>query len=451
MFHTVAKIVIKILYREIVITNTIEPNSPSTPHRQEAMCLSARLRPNTIDEIVGNRHILSLTDGIVGRIYEQSQASHILQSIIITGPPGTGKTSLARLYAKSFDPSYKLIEFKSGQVTVAELNKVIERVAADRAGGLINAHVCLFVDEAHRCTKTQQDRLLSAVEDGTVTLILATTASPYTAIIDGLRSRCLLLTFNALTLEETLQICVRGLNSMLDKLDTSVPLDTCVEPIAIAKIAIAARGDGRKALSLLELSVTTGRITEQSVLLVLSGSAHVDTAMHCTLDQEHVKYEGISGMIKAIRASDPQGAVFYLALLLRASVDPLYIARRLIVSASEDIGLADSQALTVATSCYRATEVIGLPEAHYPLAQTALYLSLAPKSNSAGTALSNAFAAIDNVALSDCLPPEGYKSASGGANYVYPHNYGGYVLESTLPEGFRGHVFYSELSVHRPP
>lgn len=438
------------LSAEIIITNAIESASPLTTQRQDAVCLSTQIRPTTISDIIGNSHIVSLKDGVLGRIYEQSRVSHTLQSIIITGPPGTGKTSLARLYAKSFDPSYKLIEFKSGKATVSEINKVLEKVGADRANGLINSRVCVFVDEAHRCTNVQQDRLLSAVEEGTITLVLATTMSPYMALIDGLRSRCLLLAFNALTPEDILQLCVRGLNSMIDRLDTSVPLDTCVEPSAIAKIVTAACGDGRKALSLLELSVAAGRITEQNVALVLSGSVRAGTGMHCALNQEHVKYEGISGMIKAIRASDPQGAIFYLALLLRTSVDPLYIARRLIISASEDIGLADPQALPLATSCYRAVEVIGLPEAHYALAQTTLHLSLAPKSNSAGTALNNAFAAIDSANLSDCLPPEGYKRASTGENYIYPHNYGGYVIDNTLPEGFRGCIFYSESSVHRP-
>lgn len=439
--------------------------------------LTSLLRPEELEDLVGNSHIFDPATGILHRIYAKSRSDHTnLPSLILYGPPGTGKTSLARLYGEGFAAgAYRTVELREGEGTVSRIDQVLEdvekrRQARQAAAGLgarekgAGTGTVLFIDEVHRLSKLQQDRILSAVENDLVTLVGATTESPYRRLTEALRSRCNILQFNKLSPKETLDLLIQSLNRMcamqeeanarMDAglplaqplpfhLDLEIPALERVNPRAVCLLAHAACGDARAAVNLLQAAVCDGKITEQSARFAAA-------SVRSSVAFAEVANEALSGFIKSIRASDPQAAVFYLAVMLHHGVDPLRIARRLIVSASEDIGLADPTALPLATAAFSATEAIGLPECQIVLAHAAIHLCRAPKSNAACTAIMTAARAVADADEQDCRPPPGYRSDAAGDEYVYPHNSGGYVYDSLLPPKFQGCSFYRELDFDPP-
>lgn len=413
--------------------------------------LASRTRPQSMGDIVGNTHIFDSDAGLLTTLYQAADRNGgLLPSVIVYGPPGVAKTSFAYLYGRTYDArTYETREFQVGKANAANIDGLLREIADQRVSAFgAKRRIVLVINEVHRLTIVQQDRILAAVEDGVLVIVGTTTENPYRAVSEAIRSRCNLLEFRPLTPRDTLELFVLALNRFPEMLDASLPKGERVDGAAIARLALSARGDGRLALNMLGQAVDEhGRITMHSV----ARAQQVFACGRCgTTDQENVKYESTSGLIKSIRASDPQGAVFYAAMLIHAGVDFKYICRRLIVSASEDVGLADPNALIIAEACYRSCETVGYPECEMFIAQCAIYLAQAPKSNAAYRALQGARTAIQQASSEDCRPPEGYRSASAGPQYVYPHDFGGYVLGSVLPEKFARSVFYFETA-HYPP
>ncbi len=398
--------------------------------------LAERMRPHSLETYVGQQHLLGI-NGVLRRILEQSLQ---IPSMLFWGPPGVGKTSLAYLIAKQTDaPFYSLSAIASG---VKEVRDVIE--SASKQGGLLKKPI-LFIDEIHRFSKSQQDSLLGAVEKGIITLIGATTENPSFEVIPALISRCQVYTLNPLTSED-----LRGLLDRAMREDRYLSFRT-IELIETEALFRYSGGDARKLLNLFELSVNAHaaeteiiQITNESVKEVLQHNL----ALYDKNGEQH--YDIISAFIKSVRGSDPNAALYYLARMIVGGEDPKFIARRMVLLAAEDIGLANPNALMLAISCFQAVSVIGYPECDLVLGETAIYLACSPKSNSAYTGIRGA---IDFVKETGDLPvplhlrnaPTAFMKDLGyGAEYKYAHNYeGNFVEQDFLPEEMRGRIFYT--------
>ena len=331
--------------------------------------LASRLRPRTLDEFVGQRHLLG-QGGVLRRLIEQDQAA----SMIFWGPPGVGKTTLARLIAGRTQANF--VDFSAVTSGIKEIKEVMQRAEKARAMGL---KTLLFVDEIHRFNKAQQDAFLPFVEKGSIILIGATTENPSFEINAALLSRCKVFVLQALTEEDLMALLRRALRDPRGFGNQRVEIDGEL----LQTIAAFANGDARVALSTLEMAVLNGELLADGTARVTRETLAQCVSRKSLLYDKHGEehYNLISALHKSMRNSDPDAAVYWLSRMLEAGEDPLYVARRVIRFASEDVGLADSRALSLAVDAYQACHMIGMPECSLALTQAVVYLSLAPKSN----------------------------------------------------------------------
>jgi putative ATPase len=394
--------------------------------------LAARLRPRSFEEFVGQTHLLG-----PGKALAQLLEGGHLPSIVLWGPAGTGKTTLAYLLADAVGG--ELVQLSAVSSGVADARKVIDRAK----GGMFRT--VLFVDEVHRWSKAQQDVLLPAVEDGTVTLIGATTENPYFSLVTPLLSRCILMQLEPLGDDDMRILLERALadeDRGLGKYGVEVSDEAFDHLVGVAG------GDARIALTALEAAVLAARSAGEEVV-TLDRAADAAQQKAIVYDRQgDAHYDVISAFIKSIRGSDPDAALFWLTRMLEAGEDPRYIARRMVVHASEDIGLADPRALLVAVAAAHAVEFVGLPEAQLNLAEAAIYLARAPKSNSVITALGSASKdarSADPVPLhlKEASGHPGLKQLGYGKEYRYPHDYPGHrVQQQYRPARFEGARYY---------
>ncbi|GAA2527231.1 replication-associated recombination protein A [Pilimelia columellifera] len=386
----------------------------TTPVRMDAP-LAARMRPRALDELVGQRHLLG-----VGAPLRQLVVGEQLQSVILWGPPGSGKTTIAHLVAGAVDRRF--IALSALSAGVKEVRAVIDEARLRRRSGGSPPTV-LFIDEVHRFSKTQQDSLLAAVEDRTVTLLAATTENPYFSVIAPLLSRCVLLTLRPLADDDVRQLIgravdePRGLGGAFSLADE-----------ARDHLVRLSGGDVRKALTGLEAAAGAAAAQGAETIDLAAAEQAVDVAAVRYDRDGDAHYDIVSAFIKSMRGSDPDAALHWLARMLVAGEDPRFIARRLVIFASEDVGLADSSALAVATAAATAVDRIGLPEAQLNLAQAVLHLATAPKSNAVTTALAAAMADV-RAGRGGAVPPQlrdghypGARGLGHGAGYRYPHD-----------------------------
>ena len=388
--------------------------------------LAARLRPRTIDEIVGQRHLLAPSAPLRAAI-----ESDRLRSIILWGPPGTGKTTLAHVVAAATKSAF--VELSAVTAGVKDVRGAIETARSRRA--TVDRGTVLFIDEIHRFNKSQQDALLPAVEDGSVVLIGATTENPSFEVNAPLLSRSLLYRLEPLTDDDIETIIRRALSDERGLPGVEVADD------AITALALAADGDARAALTALEAAAATAGDRAVAVADVQAALAAPRLRYDKNADQH---YDQVSAFIKSMKGSDPDAAVYWLVRMLTAGEDPRFLARRMVILASEDVGLADPNAMSVAVAGFQALERVGLPEARFALAQTALYLALAPKSNSVLRALGaadDAVARLGNAEVPAHLRDAHYRGAKRlghGVGYRYPHNDPrGWTEQQYLPEGLK--------------
>ena len=409
--------------------------------------LAARMRPRTLEEFVGQEHIVG-----EGRLLRRAiEADRLFSSIILWGPPGTGKTTLAMIIANRTKSHFDTIS--AVMAGVKDIRQLV-KAAKDRRG-MYAQRTIVLVDEIHRFNKAQQDALLPHVEDGTIILIGATTENPYFEVIGPLVSRSRIFQLRPLS-EDELQVVLE--RALTDEERGYGKRQVRVDEEALAHLVRIAGGDARIALNALELAVESTPPDGQ-------GFVHVDLKVAEDSIQRRAllydkdgdaHYDTISAFIKSLRGSDPDAALYWLAKMIYAGEDPRFIVRRMIIFASEDVGLADPQALTVATSAAQALEWVGLPEAQYNLAEAAIYLATAPKSNSAG-AYFKALADVEQEGKVEV--PDHLKDATRdgralghGKGYKYPHNYPGHhVRQQYLPDELQGRRYYEpgELGYER--
>lgn len=401
--------------------------------------LASRLRPTTLDEVVGQEHIL----GKEKLLYRAISADK-LKSLIFYGPPGTGKTTLAQVIAHT--TSAEFCQINATCAGKKEMQEVIE--AAKERLGMYGKKTILFIDEIHRFNKGQQDYLLPFVEDGTICLIGATTENPYFEVNAALVSRSILFELRSLSKENIKELLLRAVNDVEKGMGT---YQAVITEEALEFLSDAANGDARNALNAIELGILT---TDRQA----DGKIHITEEIARECIQKRVvlydkngdsHYDTISAFIKSMRGSDPDAAVYYLARMLYAGEDPAFIARRIMICAAEDVSNADPQALVIATSAAQAVERLGLPEGRIVLSQAAIYVATAPKSNSAIKAID---AAMETVAKERAYPVPAhlrdahYKGAAKlghGEGYQYAHAFPGhYVKQEYLPEELAGRSFY---------
>ncbi|HHU82026.1 MAG TPA: replication-associated recombination protein A [Firmicutes bacterium] len=407
--------------------------------RRKEAPLADRMRPKTLDEFTGQEEILG-----PGKLLRRSIEADRLGSMILFGPPGTGKTSLALLIAGYTQARFERLNAVTSGVT--EVRKLIQE-AGERLA-LYGQKTVVFLDEIHRFNKAQQDALLPAVEDGTILLIGATTENPYYELNAPLLSRCRLFRLSPLKRGDVEAIIRRALADRENGLgEYKVELTAG----AMEHLLDVAGGDARTALNGLELAVlSTGPATDGIRYItpeIIEDSVQQKVIRYDKNGDEH--YNTVSAFIKSLRGSDPDAALFYLARMLAAGEDPRFIARRMVIAAAEDVGNADPRALTVAVAAAQALEMVGLPEGRIPLAQAAVYLATAPKSNAAYLGIDRAMADVQSqetgevpLHLRDASHP-GSKMLGHGKGYLYPHDYPGhYVRQQYLPDPVKDKVYY---------
>ena len=393
--------------------------------------LASRLRPTTLDEVVGQQHII----GKNTLLYRAIKADK-LTSVIFYGPPGTGKTTLAKVIANTTSA-----EFTQINATVAgkkDMEAVVKE--AQQNLGMYGKKTILFIDEIHRFNKGQQDYLLPFVEDGTIILIGATTENPYFEVNAALISRSIIFELKSLEISEVKELILRAVN---DKTKGMGNYKARIDEDALDFLADMAGGDARNALNAIELGILTTPRSEDGLIHIT-----LDVASQC-IQKRVVRYDKngdnhydiISAFIKSIRGSDPDGAIYWLARMVEGGEDPAFIARRLVISASEDIGLANPNALLLANACFDTIMKVGWPEGRIPLAETTIYLATSPKSNSAYMAINDALELVrqtGNLPVPLHLrnaPTKLMKQLGYGDNYKYAHDYpGNFVRQQFLPD-----------------
>ena len=398
--------------------------------------LAARMRPKTLDEVVGQPHLLA-----ENAAFRQALNQGQLSSLLLWGPPGCGKTTIARLLAEQ--AGLKFLQLSAVMDGIKELRQVLSRArdiqTLERRGSL------LFVDEIHRWNKAQQDALLPHVEEGTIVLVGATTENPGFQVIPALRSRCWLLTLEPLGEPELVELLKRALE------DTSRGIASHglkFPEASLRAIAGAASGDGRRALAILErLSASMPANTSTTLEEVTSALGRPDL-LHDRDGDSH--YDIASALIKSLRGSDPDASLYWAARLLEGGEDPMFVARRLVIFAAEDVGNADPRALTIAVSGMDAVHRIGMPEARIPLGQVVTYLASAPKSNAAYKAMDAALAAVRKTGPLPVplhlrnAPTNVAQSMGHGDGYQYPHDFPDHIVsQQYLPDALREARFYT--------
>ncbi len=407
---------------------------------KEGRPLAERLRPQSLDDLIGQEHLIGK-----GAVLREGIEKGILPSIILWGPPGVGKTTMAAVIAETLDRPFQTLSAVSSGVK--DVREVIEKV---RDQGLFGGHnAILFIDEIHRFSKAQQDSLLSAVEKGTITLIGATTENPSFEVISPLLSRCQVYTLEALGKEELLKLLQRAIDE--DPLigQRELRIDSSDALLRLSG------GDARKLLNIFELVVHNSEedpvvINDERVREVVQ-----ENPLHYDKEGEQ-HYDITSAFIKSMRGSDPQAAVYWLARMVEGGEDPLFIARRMVILASEDIGLADPNALLMANATFDAVERIGMPEGRIPLSQCAIYLASAPKSNAAYEAINAAQAKVKesgDLQVPHHLrnaPTQLMKELGYSEGYRYAHSYDEHFTEQEfLPSEISGTKFYEPASNKR--
>lgn len=406
---------------------------------QKSAPLAQRMRPQTLDEIVGQEHILA-----PGKLLRRAIESDRLSSIIFWGTPGCGKTTIANVIAKVTSKFYASLNAVTDGVQ--ELRKITAKAEEDLA--LYGRQTILFIDEIHRFNKGQQDALLPSVEKGLIVLIGATTQNPYFSLNPALLSRSMIFELKALTQAQIITLLKR---SCTDELRGLGAYCLSVTDDAFAHLANSAQGDARIALNGLELAVLSSKPNADGLrvidLAVVEESIQRPAVVYNNTGDEH--YDIISAFIKSMRGSDPDAAIYYLARMLDAGEDPLFIARRIVILTVEDIGMADPQALVVAQSAAQALQFIGMPEGRLLLAQAVIYVATAPKSNSAYLAIDQALADIrkgEIGSVPEHLKDSHYAGAQKlghGLDYRYPHDYpGGWVEQQYLPDLVKTKRYY---------
>ncbi|MEN9913833.1 MAG: hypothetical protein RL528_567 [Bacteroidota bacterium] len=397
--------------------------------------LAERMRPKTLDEYIGQEHILSV-DASLRRALD----SGMIPSMILWGPPGVGKTTLAHLIAKHLNrPFHTLSAISSGVKDVREIISNIDKGGLFQAKGTI-----LFIDEIHRFSKAQQDSLLGAVEKGTLTLIGATTENPSFEVISALLSRCQVYSLVEHTKSDLLAILEKAIQQ--DSAFSSKKIHL-VETSALLRIS---GGDARRLLNIFEIIIGTFQDQQDIEITndLVMKNAQQSLARYDKDGEQH--YDIVSALIKSIRGSDPNAAIYWLARMIEGGEDPKFIARRLLISASEDIGLANPNGLLMANACFQAVESIGWPEARIVLAQCTIYLAASPKGNAAYMALNKAQQAVQETGnLGVPLPLRNaptalMKELNYGKDYLYSHDFpGNFVAQEFLPEELKGMNFFN--------
>jgi ATPase related to the helicase subunit of the Holliday junction resolvase len=399
--------------------------------------LAERVRPETLEEYIGQEHILAKDKMLYRAIMTDN-----LSSAIFYGPPGVGKTTLARIIANQTKANF--IELSAVTAGTADVKRIVSEAESNLK--LYNRKTILFLDEVHRFNKSQQDSMLPSVEKGIIILIGATTENPYFEVNNALLSRSMIFQLRSLTLDDVKKALRNALKN---------PKGFGNERIAIEEdvfeyFAIHSNGDIRKALNALDMAVRTSKRVNGIITITVEDAKECIQRKMTLYDKNGDNhYDTISAFIKSMRGSDPDAAVYYLAKMLDAGEDPIFIARRIVVHASEDVGNADPMALVVASSAMTAAHMIGMPECRINLTQAAIYVACAPKSNAVVNAIDSALSDVRSVRDTG-IPPhlmdahyKGAEKLGRGAGYLYPHAFGGFVEQQYLPDSHKDKKYYA--------